>query len=168
MFYTDGVIETADRDVDDRTVAHLLANPAEDGGQWNMFVALVRKHGLVPKSAMPETHSSSKTGMLNRSIGQLMRRTARDLRQQAANGASVEQLRDLASKEGVTLGEPAPAEDKNGFVVTRMTADELGLRTVSDLAKAPRELVLGGPPECPSRPLCGIGLQETYGITVKS
>jgi len=93
-FWLEAIIETADRDVDDRTVAHLLANPAEDGGQWNMFVALVRKHGLVPKSAMPETHSSSKTGMLNRSIGQLMRRTARDLRQQAANGASGEQLGD--------------------------------------------------------------------------
>ena len=93
-FWLEAIIETADRDVDDRTVAHLLANSAEDGGQWNMFVALVRKHGLVPKAAMPETHSSSKTHMLNRSISQLLRRTARDLRQQAANGASAEQLHD--------------------------------------------------------------------------
>ncbi|HEY7045457.1 MAG TPA: C1 family peptidase, partial [Nocardioidaceae bacterium] len=61
---------------------------------WNMFVALVRKHGLVPKAAMPETHSSSKTGSLNRSIAQLMRKTARDLRAQAADGASEEQLHD--------------------------------------------------------------------------
>lgn len=81
---------------------------------------------------------------------------------------AVEQLRELAAARGVTLGEPAPAEDKNGFVVTRATADEFGLRTVSDLANVTRELVLGGPPECPQRPLCGIGLQETYGITVKA
>ncbi|HEX7095715.1 MAG TPA: glycine betaine ABC transporter substrate-binding protein [Acidimicrobiales bacterium] len=81
---------------------------------------------------------------------------------------AVEQLRELASAVGVVLGKPAPAEDKNGFVVTRATADELGLRTVSDLARVPVELVLGGPPECPTRPLCGIGLQETYGITVKT
>ena len=26
-------------------------------------------------------------------------------------------------------------------------------------------LVLGGPPECPSRPLCLPGLQKTYGLT---
>ena len=45
----EAIIETADRDVDDRTVAHLLVDPTEDGGQWNMFVALVHKHGLVPK-----------------------------------------------------------------------------------------------------------------------
>jgi len=92
-FWLEAVIETADRDVDDRTVAHLLANPAEDGGQWNMFVALVAKHGLVPKDAMPETHSSSKTSSLNRSIGQLLRRTARDLRSQAETGSSPDQLR---------------------------------------------------------------------------
>lgn len=28
-------------------------------------------------------------------------------------------------------------------------------------------LILGGPPECPQRPFCAIGLQETYGITFK-
>ena len=28
-------------------------------------------------------------------------------------------------------------------------------------------LVLGGPPECPQRPFCAIGLQKTYGLTFK-
>ncbi|MGI8994295.1 MAG: aminopeptidase C [Nocardioidaceae bacterium] len=92
-FWLEAVIETADRDVDDRTVAHLLENPIDDGGQWNMFVALVAKHGLVPKSAMPETHSSSKTAGMNRSVAQLLRRTARDLRAAAATGVSADQLR---------------------------------------------------------------------------
>src|SRR5690606_8643006 len=44
-YFREAVIETADRDVDDRTVAHLLKDVANDGGQWNMFVALVQKHG---------------------------------------------------------------------------------------------------------------------------
>ena len=57
-YFLEAVIETAGRDVDDRTVAHLLEAVADDGGQWNMFVALVDKHGLVPKSFMPETNSS--------------------------------------------------------------------------------------------------------------
>jgi osmoprotectant transport system substrate-binding protein len=58
----------------------------------------------------------------------------------------------------------APAEDKNGFVVTAETAATLGLTKVSDLAASNGTLVLGGPPECPERPLCMLGLQETYGI----
>jgi bleomycin hydrolase len=92
-FWLEAVIETADRDVDDRTVAHLLEVPIDDGGQWNMFIALVAKHGLVPKSAMPETHSSSKTASMNRDVSQLLRRTARDLRAAAASGVSADQLR---------------------------------------------------------------------------
>src|SRR6266566_3140642 len=49
-YFLEAVIETADRDIDDRTVAHLLEAAAEDGGQWNMFVAIVNKHGLAPKA----------------------------------------------------------------------------------------------------------------------
>ena len=60
-FFLEAIIDTADRDADDRTVAHLLSDPIGDGGQWNMFIAVVRKHGLVPKTAMPETESSSST-----------------------------------------------------------------------------------------------------------
>lgn len=84
--WLESIIATADDDVDDRTVAHLLATPAEDGGQWNMFVALVLKHGLVPQVAMPETHSSSKTGSMNRGLSTLLRQAARDLRARRAEG----------------------------------------------------------------------------------
>ena len=79
-FFLEAIIETAGRDVDDRTVAHLLSDPIGDGGQWNMFVALVRKHGLVPKSAMPETESSSATAQMNDTLRKLLRQGARDLR----------------------------------------------------------------------------------------
>src|SRR3954454_10792764 len=67
-FWLEGIIAASARDVDDRTVAHLMSDPIGDGGQWNMFVALVRKHGLVPKSAMPETVASSSTRQLNRDL----------------------------------------------------------------------------------------------------
>ncbi|GAB2712600.1 C1 family peptidase [Kitasatospora kifunensis] len=88
--FLEAVIETADRDLDDRTVAHLLASPISDGGQWNMFAALVAKHGLVPKSAMPETDSSSATRAMNRALAALLRQGARDLRGQAGEGAEAQ------------------------------------------------------------------------------
>ena len=93
--WLESIIATADRDVDDRTVAHLLATPAEDGGQWNMFVALVVKHGLVPKVAMPETKSSSNTRVMNRDLSTILRQAARDLRARAADGAAAEDLQDV-------------------------------------------------------------------------
>lgn len=83
--------------------------------------------------------------------------------------ADVEQttsdLRTAWEANGVTVLDPAPAQDKNGFVVTADTASELGLSTVSDLAKGNGELVLGGPPECPEREFCLIGLETVYGLS---
>jgi osmoprotectant transport system substrate-binding protein len=81
---------------------------------------------------------------------------------------AVTQLAGLAEAEGVVLAAAAAAEDKNGFVVTRSTADKYSLTKVSDLATVTDELVLGGPPECPERPHCAIGLTETYGLTINS
>lgn len=79
-YFLESMIATAGRDIDDRTVAHLLGDPINDGGQWNMFVALIDKYGVVPKFAMPETDSSSNTRWLNQSLQSLLRQGARDLR----------------------------------------------------------------------------------------
>jgi osmoprotectant transport system substrate-binding protein len=58
----------------------------------------------------------------------------------------------------------APAEDANGIAVTRDTAAQYGLRSVSDLTAVAADLVFGGPDECPDRSYCLIGLRRTYGI----
>jgi osmoprotectant transport system substrate-binding protein len=70
-----------------------------------------------------------------------------------------------AAAEGITALAPSPAQDTNAFAVTEETADELDLRTVSDLGPAASTLVLGGPPECPTRDLCLPGLESRYDLT---
>jgi len=85
-YFLEAVIETASRDLDDRTVAYLLDSVADDGGQWNMFVAIVRKHGLVPQAVMPETNSSSSTGRMNSVLRNLLRQGAKSVREAAARG----------------------------------------------------------------------------------
>jgi bleomycin hydrolase len=85
-YFLEAIIETAGRDVDDRTVAYLLEVVAQDGGQWNMFAALVRKHGLVPKAAMPETNSSANTARMNAVLRNLLRQGARAVRESAGSG----------------------------------------------------------------------------------
>jgi bleomycin hydrolase len=86
-YFLEAVIETAGRDVDDRTVAHLLESVADDGGQWNMFVAVVAKHGLVPKQFMPETNSSSNTGTMNSVLRSLLRQGAQTVREACSHSA---------------------------------------------------------------------------------
>ena len=85
-YFLEAIIETAGRDLDDRTVAFLLETVAGDGGQWNMFAALVAKHGLVPKGCMPETQSSSNTGRMNSILRYQLRQGARTVRAAAAEG----------------------------------------------------------------------------------
>jgi osmoprotectant transport system substrate-binding protein len=72
--------------------------------------------------------------------------------------------RDAFAEIGVTLLDYAPAQDKNGYVVTSETADELGVATLSDLQPVAGDMVFGGPPECPDRDFCLLGLQEVYGL----
>ena len=77
--------------------------------------------------------------------------------------------RRLSEPLGVALAEPALAADQNAFAVTREFAEEHGLVTVSDLAalSQTQPLVLGGPPECPTRPFCQPGLEEVYGAQIQ-
>ena len=60
--------------------------------------------------------------------------------------------------------DPAAAQDTNAFVVTRATAQRYKLSSLSDLAEVDHPLVVAGPPECPKRPFCLVGLKETYGL----
>jgi osmoprotectant transport system substrate-binding protein len=79
---------------------------------------------------------------------------------------SVAALKDVGGKAGLTFGAPSPAQDQNAFAVTKPFADQHQLKTLSDLASkcAGTATVLGGPPECPQRPFCQPGLEQTYGM----
>jgi osmoprotectant transport system substrate-binding protein len=63
---------------------------------------------------------------------------------------------------------PAPAQSANTFVVASRLANRFGLRSLSDLAAVAPRLTLGGPPECPTRPSCLVGLRRTYGLEFKA
>ena len=65
---------------------------------------------------------------------------------------------------GVLVLDSARAEDQNGFAVTTAFAAENGVGSISDLEPLAPDLTFGGPPECPDRPLCLPGLEETYGL----
>ncbi len=78
--------------------------------------------------------------------------------------ATYEEAKGLYEELGVTLLAYSPAEDKNAYVVTAETADELGLVKISDLADVAGDLKFGGPPECPEREFCLQGLETVYGL----
>ena len=113
-FFLESIIETVDEPLDGRLVQWLLANLVSDGGQWDMFVNLIEKYGVVPKSVMLETNSSSKSGLMNAALTAKLREDARDLRQLHGEGESAEALRqakgrmmeDLYAMLCIHLGKP--------------------------------------------------------------
>jgi len=76
-------------------------------------------------------------------------------------------LQKALDPKGLTVLDYAQATDQNGFVVTKDTASSKNLKKLSDLAPVAGTMVLGGPPECPTRPFCALGLKNVYGITFK-
>jgi osmoprotectant transport system substrate-binding protein len=60
----------------------------------------------------------------------------------------------------------SPGADQNGFVVRKETADQFGLKTLSDAAKVANQLRWGLPPECATNVSCGAALKSAYGIDI--
>lgn len=102
-YFLEQIIATADKDVDDRVVAYLLSRPIDDGGQWNMFVSIVHKHGLVPKAVMPETESSSSTRRMNSILLTVLREGAAKLRKLAADGGKADAIAKAKSEIVATV-----------------------------------------------------------------
>ncbi|GGI04853.1 ABC transporter substrate-binding protein [Egicoccus halophilus] len=78
----------------------------------------------------------------------------------------VEALRDAFEADGVSVLEPAPAENANAFVTSDTFADEHGVSTLEDLADV-GTITFAGPPECEERDTCLLGLTEGYGLDVQ-
>jgi len=78
-------------------------------------------------------------------------------------------LQKALEPKGLTVLDYAAATDQNGFVVTKDTASSKNLKKISDLAPFAKDMILGGPPECPSpqRPFCLTGLKNIYGLSFK-
>jgi bleomycin hydrolase len=81
---------------DGRLVSFLLHDPINDGGQWDMVVNIIEKHGLMPKKCFPESFSCESSRRMNQIIKSKMREFARDIHvaivQDKADNDTVHQL----------------------------------------------------------------------------
>ena len=117
--FLEAIIETSGRPVDDRTIHFLLSDPIGDGGQWNMAMNLIRKHGLVPKSAYPESNSSSSTRWMNSILKDILRSSASEIRgildsggsEKAARLHKESRMEDICSVLCIHLGTPPESFD---------------------------------------------------------
>ena len=91
-YFLENILRTLESESDSRIMMHLLKDPVQDGGQWDMFVNLIEKYGVVPQSVMPETNHSSKSGMMNYLLTHKLREFASILRK--SKNINIKELRE--------------------------------------------------------------------------
>jgi bleomycin hydrolase len=131
-YFLETVIETRDRDIDDRELQDILDDPIPDGGWWNYAVNLIEKYGAVPKDLMPETANSSNSRWINKTLNNLARQDAVELRAMAGQGKKpvmlrqrkMEMMKDIYRLLVFHFGLPPQkftwrAQDKDGHLVEK-------------------------------------------------
>lgn len=98
-YFLESVIETAAEPKDSRMVMWQFQSLLNDGGQWDMLVNLMKKYGVVPKSAMPESYHSSNSASMNTILIKKLRKDGVILRNMAAEGKAEADLR--SAKDGM-------------------------------------------------------------------
>ena len=104
------VIENADKPLSDRMMEYILEG-VTDGGYWDMAADLVKKYGVVPQSAMPETWQSTHTDKFMDLFNSLLRRDAAKLRAVIAAGEDPQPVKEALLEEFyriecIAFGEP--------------------------------------------------------------
>mgnify|MGYP001137697959 FL=1 len=85
--FLQGIIDTSDKPLEDKTVQWLSQHPLSDGGTFTGVADIVGKYGLVPKEAMPETNSSNNTSQMAELISLKLKEYGLQLRELGTNGA---------------------------------------------------------------------------------
>lgn len=129
--FLQGVIDCADKPIDDERVRFFFKSPINDGGTYCGVADLVAKYGLVPAEIMPETYSSDNTSKVASLLKSKLREYGLQLRDMVAKGKSKADIKAEKTKMlstvyrmlSLTMGEP-PSEftyafkNKQGRTVT--------------------------------------------------
>ena len=87
-YFFESILATADQPTDSREVQFILQTGVHDGGQWDMFAAIVEKYGLVPKDVYDDTYQASHTRDMNAMLNRNLKAQAVKLRRMVKDGAS--------------------------------------------------------------------------------
>jgi bleomycin hydrolase len=73
-------LETLNYNTETVKVIHMLQNLTDDGGHWNIFVNLIEKYGIIPKSNMDEDFHSSNSKELEIFYDDFLRKCAHKIK----------------------------------------------------------------------------------------
>jgi bleomycin hydrolase len=78
-------LETLKYDTETLKSVHMLENLTDDGGHWNVFVNLIEKYGIIPKSNMDEDFHSANSKELERFYDDFLRKCGHKIKTTSKN-----------------------------------------------------------------------------------
>ena len=135
-YFLESILETVELPTSSRLVSYLLTAPVGDGGQWDMLCNLVKKYGVVPKTAYPESKASSGSREMDSTLTEKLREDAcilcrmykERMDMDAIRERKTEMLNEIYRLLCICLGEPPKSftfeyrdEDKNFHRETGLT-----------------------------------------------
>ena len=135
-YFLESILETVELPTSSRLVSYLLTSPVGDGGQWDMLCNLVKKYGVVPKTAYPESKASSGSREMDGTLTEKLREDACILRRMYKEHLDMDTIRERKTEMlneiyrllCICLGEPPKSftfeyrdEDKNFHRETDLT-----------------------------------------------
>ena len=125
--FLQGVIDHANKPMDDVRVQFFFKNPINDGGTFCGISDLTEKYGLVPKEVMPESYSSDNTSKMSSLLSSKLREYGLQLRKMVKEGKKSSAIQQEKTNMlgtvyhilALTIGEPMTSftyafHDKDG------------------------------------------------------
>lgn len=100
-WFMECVLQEIDQPLNSENMRYLLQSAVGDGGQWNMLTSLVKKYGICPKTAMPETYQSGHT----RNMNGLLNKRLRIFAAEAKRAADAGNMDEVAALKKTALAE---------------------------------------------------------------
>jgi bleomycin hydrolase len=88
-------LETLKYDTETLKSVHMLENLTDDGGHWNVFVNLIEKYGIIPKSNMDEDFHSANSKELERFYDDFLRKCGHKIKTTSKNELAKNKLKLL-------------------------------------------------------------------------
>ena len=90
--FLESVIKTVNDPIDERVLWENLLHPVADAGQWEFFVNIIKKYGLVTQNAMQKNTQTESTGDMIWRLSDMLRAGAVEIRKLHEKGGSKEEL----------------------------------------------------------------------------
>jgi osmoprotectant transport system substrate-binding protein len=154
------VVVTSFDFAESRLVAEIYAQALEDEG-----IVVDRQLGLGPRELVLPALRQGFADVVPEYAG-----SALDAMSPASSvdrtdvAAVTDELAGAVRSWGIDVLSASQASNQNALAVTAAAAADGQFAEISDLAPVAASLTVGGPPECPSRDRCLVGLAAVYGI----